>query len=253
MPLEDLTGTDKFIAQLINTNPAGTDARNEGDDHIRGIKNVLINQFGAMSAPVVPAGVPGPAAFAGWAAYLLPVGTILDFAGAAVPAAFLACDGSAVSRTTFANLYAALGGALSPWGQGDTVTTFNVPNFRRRVAVGSGGTGTAVLANTVGAVGGAEQQGAATTGSHVLDTTQMPAHVHQQNLVNKADGAPRLARRGSGTTGSAGVDAPEQYSLDTNLGPLYTATEGGGLGHTHTLTLIENIQPSAVVFKIIKT
>jgi hypothetical protein len=50
----------------------------------------------------------------------------------------LLCDGSAVSRTTYAALYAALGGASSPWGQGDGTTTFNVPDFRGRAIVGAG-------------------------------------------------------------------------------------------------------------------
>jgi hypothetical protein len=46
MSLEDLTGSNKFIDDLINTNPVGaTDGKSEGDDHLRGIKNVLLNTF----------------------------------------------------------------------------------------------------------------------------------------------------------------------------------------------------------------
>jgi hypothetical protein len=45
MALEDLTGTNKFIGNLVNTNPLSADDRREGDDHIRGIKNVLLNSF----------------------------------------------------------------------------------------------------------------------------------------------------------------------------------------------------------------
>jgi hypothetical protein len=45
MALEDLTGSDKFITDLVPANPAGGDDRREGDNHIRGIKNVLINTF----------------------------------------------------------------------------------------------------------------------------------------------------------------------------------------------------------------
>lgn len=54
MALEDLTGTGKFITSLVNTNPLASDDRREGDDHIRGIKNVLKNSFpnidGAVTA-----------------------------------------------------------------------------------------------------------------------------------------------------------------------------------------------------------
>jgi hypothetical protein len=45
MALEDLTGSDKFITSLVPANPAGGDDRREGDNHIRGIKNVLLNTF----------------------------------------------------------------------------------------------------------------------------------------------------------------------------------------------------------------
>ncbi len=50
MPLEDLTGTDKYLDAFNKDWPLDDDERPEGDDHIRGIKNVLINTFGALSA-----------------------------------------------------------------------------------------------------------------------------------------------------------------------------------------------------------
>lgn len=44
--LEDLTGVNKYISDLVNTNPDGSiDSKNQGDDHIRGIKNVILNTF----------------------------------------------------------------------------------------------------------------------------------------------------------------------------------------------------------------
>ena len=56
-------------------------------------------------------------------------GTIITYAGSNVPAGYLVCDGSAVSRVTYANLFAALGTA---WGIGDGTTTFNLPDLRGR-------------------------------------------------------------------------------------------------------------------------
>lgn len=67
----------------------------------------------------------------------------VSYSGAVIPEGWLACDGTAVSRTTYAELWAALGTTTSPWGQGDGSTTFNVPDFRDRVPVGEG-TGTVV-------------------------------------------------------------------------------------------------------------
>ncbi len=58
---------------------------------------------------------------------LNPAGAVIAFAGANVPSGYLVCDGSAVSRTTYANLFAAIGTA---WGTGDGSTTFNLPDMR---------------------------------------------------------------------------------------------------------------------------
>jgi microcystin-dependent protein len=60
-------------------------------------------------------------------AALLPSGMILPFGGTTAPDGFLDCDGSAISRTTYADLFAAIGTA---WGTGDGSTTFNVPDLR---------------------------------------------------------------------------------------------------------------------------
>lgn len=55
----------------------------------------------------------------------VPVGAIVSFA--AVPAGWLACDGSAVSRTDYADLFAAIG---TTFGPGDGISTFNLPNLK---------------------------------------------------------------------------------------------------------------------------
>lgn len=62
-----------------------------------------------------------------------PPGTVKPFAGSASPSGWLLADGTAVSRTTYANLFAAIGTA---YGTGDGSTTFNLPDLRGRVAVG---------------------------------------------------------------------------------------------------------------------
>jgi len=61
----------------------------------------------------------------------LPSGAMVDFAGTVAPAGWLMCDGSAVSRTVYASLFAAVG---SSYGAGDGSTTFNLPDFRGRFA-----------------------------------------------------------------------------------------------------------------------
>jgi microcystin-dependent protein len=61
----------------------------------------------------------------------LPSGAMVDFAGAVAPAGWLMCDGSAVSRTVYASLFASVG---TGYGTGDGSTTFNLPDFRGRFA-----------------------------------------------------------------------------------------------------------------------
>jgi uncharacterized delta-60 repeat protein len=55
-----------------------------------------------------------------------PVGSLLVTSPTAIPEGYLACDGSAVSRTTYADLFAAVG---TNYGDGNGATTFNLPNY----------------------------------------------------------------------------------------------------------------------------
>ena len=67
----------------------------------------------------------------------LPEGMISPFGGTAAPTGWLLCDGSAVSRTTYSTLFAAIGVA---YGSGDGSTTFNLPDLRGRFMRGVDGT-----------------------------------------------------------------------------------------------------------------
>src|SRR3954447_9235482 len=62
---------------------------------------------------------------------LVSTGAILVFASSSIPSGFLVCDGSAVSRTTYAALFAVIG---TTYGAGNGSTTFNVPDLRDRLA-----------------------------------------------------------------------------------------------------------------------
>lgn len=66
-------------------------------------------------------------------ALYLPVGTIMPWSKASVPAGFLYCDGSPVSRTTYADLFAVIG---VTFGNPDA-SNFNLPDFQDRSAIGA--------------------------------------------------------------------------------------------------------------------
>ena len=70
----------------------------------------------------------------------IPAGAVMDYAGSSVPTGWLECDGSAVSRTTYADLFASIS---TTWGAGDGSTTFNLPPSAGRSRIGKG-TGTVV-------------------------------------------------------------------------------------------------------------
>lgn len=110
----------------------------------------------------------------------LPSGTVIAYAGTGTPSGFLDCNdgGTAVSRSTYAALFAAIG---TTWGTGDGSTTFNKPNFQRRALVGQGGAGTASLAATVGSTGGDE----------TVLSGGLPSHTHGVGtLVNGIESQP---------------------------------------------------------------
>ena len=70
-----------------------------------------------------------------------PIGAILAFGGATAPAGWMICNGAAISRTTYAALFAAIGTAF---GAGDGSTTFNIPDLREATTKGAGETGQTV-------------------------------------------------------------------------------------------------------------
>jgi microcystin-dependent protein len=100
-----------------------------------------------------------------WEGADVPVGTINMYAGgvADVPSGWLLCNGAAVSRTTYAQLFAVLD---TEYGTGDGSSTFNVPDFVTtnkfpRAATNDAGRGTT----------GGES-------THTLSESEMPSHTH---------------------------------------------------------------------------
>lgn len=172
--------------------------------------------------------------------HLLPAGTILDFGGTAAPTGFLACDGSAVSRTTYATLYAALG---TTWGAGDGTTTFNVPNLARRNTVGSGGSSSGVLGNTVGSTGGTETKTIAQANipSYNLTVTD-PGHLHKIYGASPGQDATGIA------AGSSLVNQNSGLTDNSSSSTTGITVSSGGSG-----TAMDIMPPAAVVLKIIKT
>lgn len=69
------------------------------------------------------------------------VGSIALFAGATIPEGYLLCDGAALSREVYSELFSAIG---TTWGEGDGSTTFNLPDFSGKFIRGTGGNAAAL-------------------------------------------------------------------------------------------------------------
>lgn len=103
----------------------------------------------------------------------LPIGTVLPFSGNSIPSGYLVCNGSAISRTTYADLWAVIG---TTYGSGDGSTTFNLPNLTDKFIQGSDTVGTvksAGLPNITGTLRTLENwQSGVATGAFLQTGTQ---------------------------------------------------------------------------------
>lgn len=105
----------------------------------------------------------------------LPIGSITAYGKETAPANWLICDGSAVSRTSYADLFAVIG---TKYGEGDGSTTFNLPNLKGRVSVGLDGGDTDF--NEIGKTGGEKNV--------VLTIDKIPSHGHTIPYSPNANG-----------------------------------------------------------------
>ncbi len=147
-----------------------------------------------------------------------PTGLVSPFAGASAPAGWLACDGSAVSRSTYAALFTVLG---TIYGAGNGTTTFNLPDLRGRTVIGVG-QGSSLANRMLGGTVGEE--------THTLTTAEIPSHTHTVPISSSGG-------YGWGDVGGESVAHP---------GSAMSSSAGGGASHN-------NMQPSLVLHYIIKT
>lgn len=184
-------------------------------------------------------------------ALLVPTGSVMSYAGQSAPTGYLMCDGSAVSRSTFSDLFNALGGGSSPWGLGDGSTTFNLPDLRGRVAVGMG------TNPSVNALNQNDTQPVANRRPHHRTSNALsitdPGHTH--NLGDDR-GAESLYIGNSGSnSGSTTIDDSQAKSTNGIAYALSHTTNislGGSIGTNNANDALDT--PSFVVINyIIKT
>ena len=192
----------------------------------------------------------GQLSFADVAASAFSAGMLMPYAGASAPTGWLLCYGQAISRTTYADLFATVG---TTYGNGDGSTTFNLPDLRGRTIAGKddmGGTSanrltSALNGDALGATGGAE--------THTLTEAQLASHKHFGFAATNASAttssnlsSSTQAARGSGFSGGS-ID--EKYSImATSTAATVGLTSATGSGTAHN-----NTQPTFILTYIIKT
>ena len=169
-------------------------------------------------------------------------GVIQMYAGSIAPSGWLICNGQAVSRTTYAALYAVIG---TIYGAGDGSTTFNVPNLVNRTVRGS---------NSLGKTGGAD--------TVTLTTAQMPAHSHgvgtlaTNNTGAHQHGVPNGQHYGNGTLlyddGGSWMTA-KSYNTKTDTQGAHTHTISGSTASVGSGSAVTITNPYVMLHYIIKT
>lgn len=135
---------------------------------------------------------------------LPPVGSVTAFAGATTPTGWLLCDGSAVSRTDYADLYAVIG---DTYGAGDGSTTFNLPNLVDKFVEGGATSGTVKSAGLPNITGNASFGGS--IGLLYSSSSDSASGAFYPNL-QKTGGTLSTT---SGSSYSVGIDASRSSSI----------------------------------------
>ena len=170
------------------------------------------------------------------------VGAIKPWTKATAPAGYLLCDGSAVSRSTYADLFAVI---ASTYGGGDGSTTFNVPQLQGKLPQGYDGN-TYNLAGT----GGANTVTVAVTNNQAATNATNQAVTVTGGIDNTSVTTAQLASHShtalTGDNYRAQIQSTSGLRVTSLTGNTGNAGSGTGHNHSHTLsgTLTGNITTS---------
>lgn len=157
----------------------------------------------------------------------LPPATVHAFAGTTAPEGWAMCDGSAVSRTEYAALFAVIG---TTYGVGDGSTTFNLPDMRGEFLRGLDNMGTAAGARGLDSDGTARTVGqtqANATAANGLSTTSGGSHTHRLSIRG-------VTASGSNAAGTASLMNNTPTGTAVTLNSNNTANTTGST-HSHSM------------------
>lgn len=217
---------------IANETPADGDKLQQNFAAIQDwINNDLVNADGSvgMTSPLLLSGPPtqpNQAATKGYVDNFLPVGVIWMYGGITVPNAnWMMCDGAAISRTTYAALFAVFS---TRFGTGNGSTTFNLPDMRARYPVGQNQGGSS---NDEGGPAAHWTSGVGEKAGNYY--VALSAHQHSVSLTTSASGPHQhqiVAPSRADTVAASGGNSFLYPGVDIT----YTSTWNGD--HTHGVT-----------------
>ena len=175
---------------------------------------------------------------------ILPSGAILPFGGASAPtAAFLLCDGSNVSRSTYARLFAVIGTA---YGTGDGSSTFGLPDLRDRVPLGKGSNNSTLGTETASAAAssvitnatsntGSGTSGTGTTGASNTNDDATTGATTNSLSVTTATFATSAKDSSQASAATAVTNASHTHTIPALTVPGLSIPSLSVAGHTHTV------------------
>jgi microcystin-dependent protein len=200
------------------------------------VTGVQINPGGALVGPQGAKGDTGATGAQGPQGATGPMGTVYDsdqigtiktFSGKTIPTNWMLADGRAVSRTTYPELFTALG---TMYGAGDGSTTFNIPDLRSKMIYGASDP------NSQGATGG--------EAAHTLTAAEsgMPAHSFTPQASSRINQQPAYNTGGN-------VPVPPGYDQG---GAKYPMTDTVNIGGVSAAQAHNNLPPYVLIAQIIK-
>lgn len=222
MPLENLVGA-KYIDSLNENWPAGTDLPDAGDDHLRGIKNVLKRSFPGVTGPVtltqdqINRGS-------------VPAGSVVPFYQAAAPEGWSRLSG--IGNTFGMRVVASANPGGGSGGSDDPVLNDKVPSHVHGFAATSGSESADHSHYVSGQTGGQSANH-----SHAVSD---PGHSHAESIAALGLGSQIVAGNGWITTGGSTGAAYTGISLGaentTHTHSWGAQTGGRSAAHTHSVS-----------------